>query len=58
MTKVQIFPTKEYSSILYPFHHANIILPIIPVPLFRIHVIAAAKGVAFDSPTPIPFIIE
>lgn len=42
----------------YPFHHANIILPIIPVPLFRIHVIAAAKGVALDSPTPIPLIME
>lgn len=42
----------------YPFHHANIIRPTIPVPSFNIHVIAAANGVAAASPTPTPCIIE
>lgn len=42
----------------HPCHQANNILPIIPVPSFNIHVIAAAKGVAVDSPTPTPLMIE
>lgn len=39
----------------YPSNQANAILPTIPVPSLRIHVTAAAKGVAAVSPTPTPF---
>lgn len=38
----------------YPFNQANKMRPIIPVPSFSTHVIAAANGVASASPTPIP----
>lgn len=42
----------------HPFHQANTIRPTIPVPSFKIQVIAAARGVALNSPTPTPLIME
>lgn len=56
---MEIFQFNSYQpKFAYPCHQAKIILPIIPVPSFKIHVMAAAKGVAVDSPTPTPLIIE
>lgn len=39
---------------MYPFHHANNILPTIPVPSFSIQVMEADRADAFESPTPTP----
>lgn len=53
-------PTSSNSAsklLLYPANQANVILPTIPIPSFRIHVNAAAKGVAAVSPTPTPLMI-
>lgn len=43
---------------IYPFHQANTIRPIKPVPSLNTQVTAAANGVAVDSPTPILRMIE
>lgn len=49
-----IYINECYYNYTDPFHHANTIRPIIPVPSFIIHVIVAANAVALLSPTPIP----